>query len=428
MSSLAFSQTDYNKWSLDLGLGINKAWAQRGQATRIGFPQIAIGGRYMINNDFGLKLGLDYNRFKNKDLFTPIDLYSVTGSAVVNVGHLLRFETFAPKLGLLANIGAGASFEPFSSSSAVDKMLHGTVGFTPQYRITEKIAVNLTLSSTLNILQQRRFDGTKINTQTGPDGVYSNLSAGVSIYFGERNDHADWTPTEYGAPIDNAKYDAYEARIAELEAQLADDDNDGVNNARDLEPGTAEDAIVDSKGRTLLDTDGDKIPDVADLCPNDAGLYSDNGCPDTDNDGVDDLKDKCPDVPGVHSNDGCPVIEAAVQEVLTKALKGVQFETGKDVLLTRSFKVLDAVVEVMEAHPEYYLEINGHTDNVGDDAANMELSKKRSFSVMNYLVEKGVEAERLHPHGYGETQPKVSNETPAGQAKNRRVEFKVVFE
>jgi len=406
LALVSYGQDNFNKWSVDLGLGMNKAWVHRGQARNIGFPQLAIGGRYMLNNNFGFKLGYDYNRFKNKDLFTNVNLNSITGSAVANLGHLLRFETFAPKFGLLMNVGAGASFLSSKDLSFTDKMLHGTIGFSPQYKISEKISVNLNLSATLNLLQSRKFDGSTMSIKTGPDGVYSNLGAGVSINLGKNKDHADWIPTEMGgktAIVDNSKYDAYEARIKTLEDSLAN-------------------------RKVISDRDGDGIADAYDLCPDEPGMYSDNGCPDTDGDGVDDLQDKCPEIAGVRSNDGCPAIAKEVQKVMTAALKGVQFQSGKAILLKRSNTVLNNVVKVMENEPTYYLNVWGYTDNVGDDAANLDLSKQRAATVTAYLVANGVDKSRLHTEGFGNSKPVASNETDAGKALNRRVEFNIVFE
>ena len=406
LTAVSFGQDNINKWSVDLGLGMNTAWVHRGSARKISVPQIAIGGRYMLNNNFGLSLGYDYNRFKNKDLFTPIDLHSITGSAVANLGHVLRFETFAPKLGLMMNVGAGASFLPFNSSQNVDKMLHGTIGFTPQYKITPRVAVNLNLSTTFNIMQGVKFDGSPITTKTSLDGIYSNLGVGVSIYLGKNKEHYDWIPTEVGAmaaPVDNSKYDAYEARIKALEDSLANP-------------------------KVVADRDGDGIADAYDLCPDEAGMFSDNGCPDTDGDGVDDLQDKCPKIAGVRSNDGCPAVDKEVEKIMAAALAGVQFESGKAVLLKRSYKVLNGVVQVMKDNPTYYLNVHGYTDNTGDATKNLELSKQRAQTVTDYLISNGVEAERLHSNGFGIDNPVASNETDAGRAINRRVEFKVVFE
>jgi outer membrane protein OmpA-like peptidoglycan-associated protein len=108
-------------------------------------------------------------------------------------------------------------------------------------------------------------------------------------------------------------------------------------------------------------------------------------------------------------------------------LQGIQFETGKDVIIKTSYPILDKVVSVMNDNKEYNLEINGHTDNVGNDARNLALSQKRADAVKAYLVKKGIETSRMTATGFGETKPVEDNKTAAGKAKNRRVEFKVIF-
>ena len=72
------------------------------------------------------------------------------------------------------------------------------------------------------------------------------------------------------------------------------------------------------------------------------------------------------------------------------------------------------------------VELAGHTDNVGDAAANVTLSVDRSNKVKSYLVEKGVSADRLIAKGYGQDQPLESNDTPEGRQKNRRTELRII--
>ena len=151
------------------------------------------------------------------------------------------------------------------------------------------------------------------------------------------------------------------------------------------------------------------------------------GCPDTDKDGVADIDDKCPTIQGTVTNLGCPEISDKTKEVFQKALKGIQFESGKDVIKTSSYGILNNVVDIMKENPEYKLIIDGHTDAQGDDDKNMELSKKRAAAVKKYLVDKGIDAGRLTSRGFCETVPKATNDTPAGRAENRRVEFTVEF-
>ncbi len=209
----------------------------------------------------------------------------------------------------------------------------------------------------------------------------------------------------------------------------ADTDGDGVFDYMDECPGTPEDVKVDSKG-CPVDSDGDGVADYLDKCPDTPkGVKVDaQGCPlDRDGDGIPDYLDKCPDVPGTLKNKGCPEVKEETKKIFDQALQGIQFETAKAVIKPSSYSILDKVVQVMKDNPEYDLEINGHTDNVGDDAMNMELSQNRADAVKQYLIAKGIDAVRMTAKGFGETQPVEDNSTAAGRAKNRRVEFKVVF-
>jgi outer membrane protein OmpA-like peptidoglycan-associated protein/tetratricopeptide (TPR) repeat protein len=107
-------------------------------------------------------------------------------------------------------------------------------------------------------------------------------------------------------------------------------------------------------------------------------------------------------------------------------LKNIYFESGKAVLTPESFTELDKVVKFMQETPELKIEISGHTDNVGSAALNTKLSGARAQAVVDYVVSKGVPAERMVSKGYGPTQPIAPNKTAAGKKMNRRVEFKIL--
>lgn len=101
----------------------------------------------------------------------------------------------------------------------------------------------------------------------------------------------------------------------------------------------------------------------------------------------------------------------------------VYFDTANDVILARSFALLDQVAAVMNAYPEItLLSVDGHTDNRGDDASNLDLSLRRAQSVVNYLIRKGVAGNRLVAKGYGETRPLDAADTEAAWEANRRVD------
>lgn len=103
-------------------------------------------------------------------------------------------------------------------------------------------------------------------------------------------------------------------------------------------------------------------------------------------------------------------------------LDDVHFDVNKASLRSESFVTLDNVVQFLKIKSDARIEVAGHTDNVGEDEANMKLSQARAESVVKYLVSKGISANRLVAKGYGETEPVADNETPEGRQKNRRTE------
>lgn len=202
-----------------------------------------------------------------------------------------------------------------------------------------------------------------------------------------------------------------------------DRDGDGIEDKDDACP--SEKGTIATKG--CPDRDADGIADKADACPDKKGLAQFKGCPDTDGDGVADPDDRCVDTPGPVSNKGCPEIKKEDKAKVELAIKAVQFETGKDVLLASSKKVLDEVAAVLIKYPAYSLNISGHTDAVGDDKWNQQLSEKRAKAVADYLISQSVAANRLMSAGYGESKPIADNKTKEGREANRRVEFDLII-
>ena len=215
---------------------------------------------------------------------------------------------------------------------------------------------------------------------------------------------------------------------------LLDTDGDGVPDYLDECPNTPAGAIglVDEKG-CELDSDGDSVPDWRDLCPNTPvearGFIDANGCElDTDGDGVPDWQDKCPTTAGPAINKGCPEVKREVRTLLQKAMKGIAFDNGKATIKKKSYPLLDQIAQTFIDNPDFIIEVQGHTDNVGKAKLNKELSEKRANAVMNYLIGKGVPAGRMTAKGFGDEMPIADNKTKAGREKNRRVEFNITFE
>lgn len=230
-------------------------------------------------------------------------------------------------------------------------------------------------------------------------------------------------PDQDGDGIQDAVDDCPDVKGLPTLKGCPDKDGDGVRDSQDKCPDVK--GIVELDG--CPDADGDGVTDAADKCPAGKGTKEMQGCPDTDGDGIADIDDKCPLVAGIKDNKGCPAVKEEAIKVFTQALTGILFETGKDVIRSSSYGILDDVVKIMNDNPEYNLSINGHTDSVGDDAKNLDLSQRRADAVVKYLAKKGIDAARMTAKGFGETMPVADNDTAAGRAKNRRVEFKVVF-
>lgn len=204
-----------------------------------------------------------------------------------------------------------------------------------------------------------------------------------------------------------------------------DRDGDGVADKNDLCP----DIPGDKAHYGCPDTDGDGVYDNEDRCIQVKGPKENNGCPwvDTDSDGIADKDDECPKIPGVPENKGCPMLEKKEIETVKFAFENLEFETGKDIIRTRSYPSLNALADLLKKKPNYGLRIEGHTDNVGSDEKNLLLSQKRATAVRNYLVKRGVDGLKLEAFGYGESMPVADNDTPEGRQKNRRVEMKITF-
>ncbi len=219
--------------------------------------------------------------------------------------------------------------------------------------------------------------------------------------------------------------------------QAVDRDADGILDRDDLCPDLPKGEVPDPLrlGCPAPDTDMDGVQDPRDLCPQEPiGYFPDPdrlGCPlpDRDKDSVPDKTDACPDKPGAPNPDpkknGCPgLLEVRGGQIVI--MRPVFFATDKDVILPQSFPVLQAVAGALVATPGIRLvRIEGHTDSDGNWLYNIDLSQRRARSVRNWLLAHGIDEARLAAEGFGPDRPVDTNKTPAGKAKNRRVEFHI---
>ncbi len=252
------------------------------------------------------------------------------------------------------------------------------------------------------------------------DGVLDPDDQCVDVAQG---DHPD--PARRGCPLNDTDRDG-----------VFDNEDQCVNEPQGEHPDPARRGCPDG------DADSDGVLNAQDQCRDvPAGAHPDParaGCPtpDRDNDTVPDNVDHCPDQAGAPHPDpnrnGCPGL-VRVSGCQIQINSPVFFATNRDAILPRSFPVLQAVGDALRATPDIRrVSIEGHTDDVGDDARNMDLSNRRAASVQRWLAEHQVEANRLESHGFGETRPLRPVDGLRGRAQrdaraqNRRVDFRIV--
>lgn len=164
------------------------------------------------------------------------------------------------------------------------------------------------------------------------------------------------------------------------------------------------------------DSDGDGVPNDADACPGTPpGIQVDaSGCAiDSDGDGVADDVDACPDTPrgAIVDHRGCWIV------------KGVNFDYKKWDVKPQFNTNLDNIINILKRTPDLKIRIEGHTDNIGSEKYNLELSEKRAQAIKDYLVGNGIDQTRITSVGYGFSRPIAGNDTKEGQALNRRAEL-----
>lgn len=383
---------------------------------------------------------------------------AIAPASVRRVAHLDLNLTWVPReryvVSPYVTFGAGAAqISPQRADSKTKFAWNGGGGL--EFRITRS----------LSLRTEGRVVGFRVPEPAGGEKTHvtSEIFAGFSIGLNQKPSDQD----QDGVPDhwDRCPATPPEARV-DAQGCPIDSDGDGVPDGLDRCDGTLTGCTVDAHG-CPVDSDGDGVCDGLDMCPNTpTGAKVDpGGCPiDSDGDGVPDGKDQCADTPrgctvdaqgctvdgdrdGVCDGldkcpgtpagaqvdvNGCPATrmerETQLLETGMLRLEDINFDTGKAVLRSESFRPLDDVGDILARWPEVRVEISGHTDAEGSAAANLALSKARAQTVLTYLLRKFPELDpgRFTAAGYGESKPIASNDTELGRARNRRVEFKVL--
>ena len=428
VSALNFNGTNYTSpsGSIDLGpslfneyFNVTDHWNVQSSFSTVTLTRYA-------ENGYSIGFRASVNKFSKLGDTSITPKTIITGDLVLTKTlSALTFCSLEPYI----ELGAGQSFV------GGDNDYHLNAGAGVSYAVSDKVHLKL------NTIYRHNKKNNGIVSYV-PDVIphfQHNLS--VAINFGGKDtdkdgvyDRHDDCPSVPGLPEFNG---------------CPDDDGDGIENSKDACPNAAgllefngcpdsdgdgiadpNDACPDVAGLAKFngcpDSDGDGIEDGKDACPDAAGPRKFNGCPDSDGDGIADPDDKCPNEAGPSDNAGCPNPTAEAIEKLNELGAVVQFEFNKSNLRDDAIELLLSVYEIMAKYGNTNFLIEGHTDSSGPKAFNKKLSLERAENVKSHLVSKGVEGDRLSTAGFGEDNPKESNNTRKGRIANRRVEFKVV--
>jgi len=274
-TTLVASQTSvpqFNRWSLDGGFGGIKAlnpYSPGYSSNSISLPSFELGGRYMFDAYSGVRLEMGYSQIKY-DQFGSVagsgvfhsNYFLISAEGVLNLGQLLDFNTIHHRLGLLGYAGFGFSTlfnetYKLGNKTGSDEMLHFIVGLSPQFRLTNRLALSMNFKAIANMHQTRTFDLGSAVEERGLDGFIYKGTIGVSYYLGKQVSHYDWNnETDLLTQQINQKEHQYDSIVEAMK----DSDNDGVPNYLDQEIDSAPDAIVSVKGVTIHN-----LPDKIDI-------------------------------------------------------------------------------------------------------------------------------------------------------------------
>ena len=393
LTTVQAQETTYNRFSLDAQFGLNNPvspMATGYDAPTFGLFHVGLGGRYMFNPKFGLRLGANYDQLNEADGSSPFrtSYYRTSLEGVVNLGNVLDFNQWTKRFGILLHAGLGYSTMKGDDAvghltTSYDHMLSVVGGITPQVKLSERWNIYLDVTAVAHVYQEYSYDFTRKISDPGFDGYLYNFSLGLQYNFGKNLKHADWVSVE---GLNQEEMTDLKQRIKTLEDQQRDDDGDGVANYLDQEPNTPPGTTVNTKGQTV----------VAQV---EQGDNRTNG-------GNDDGK------------------ISASSEAMVESSE-VKFATDSYDVSSDFARMLDGIAGTMNEDPSSALTIIGHADDRGSDVYNQQLSEKRAAAVRDYLVSKGISSSRLAIKGVGESQPKSGSRSLESLAENRRVQFVV---
>ena len=385
--SVQVNSQSMNKSSIGFNIGGHDGMSKTNHYTRLHqLNHYELNYRYMMNNRFGLKFDAGFDNFQFVDDHPATNALRFSIQPTFNLTDLLHMNNFTTRWGILLHMGAGYAAmwnkevrgpnEILNlKEGSVDEILQGIIGLTPQFKLNERLSINGDIAFMGNIRQNYGFDFESAPIQGGGfSGYYATATIGFSYYIGKSKNNADWTYSPTFNPLvmqENLnRIIALETLAKEAEAKLGDDDKNGVINAVDQEVNTPLGNKVDITGKTIIETP-----------PTDLNSFG---------------------------------------------IADIMFVKGSFYINPIYYRIMDRVVSYMAANPTKKISVSGHTDIDGSDEINNKISEVRVNNVVNYLIKKGADKNRLEITFKGKKQVKYPGNTSEVDAANRRVQFTII--
>jgi OOP family OmpA-OmpF porin len=401
---------NYNRWTVEVSAGQAKGIKPYATGFYSSSPQKFFGGvqansfgvaaRYMFGPIFGMRLGLNYDKFTNQNDSGSLDFetsqYRGNLEGVVNAARLFDVQEPLGRFGLLLH--GGVQVARMKSEVVNESEWNGgiIIGFTPQFRVTKRLALNADISFLNNFRQHFNWDGSYNDPSNNLSGQMSTLSLGLTYSLGKDDMHGDWAiiPDKSDLALNGLK-----DKVAEIETLMNDSDKDGVPDYLDLEKNSLAGVAVDTKGR-MVDKNNNGVPDELEK-------YVDNSVKINNASVVNKMSD------------------GMVVKLINEGYVAAYFDLDSRFPNVGSTDNLGFILNYLKTNPGKSVEITGYADVTGNTKYNQALSEARAENVKTILVKAGIDASRLTIIANGEDDS-VDKTSEYARRLVRKVVFKVV--
>lgn len=410
------TQTNHNKWTVEISAGQLKGitpyadgYYSSNPGTFFGSIDInsfSIAGRYSFGPKFGVKVGFQYEQLKElskNSLPFKMQQIGISIQGVTNLNRLLNIENELNRFGILLHGGLkidqmkSKTTNTLTNGNFNKKELNGglVVGITPQYRISNRIAIFGDVTVQNSFRQHFNWDGSNSNLSSNNMKGQSVVTAlGLSFSIGNNKIHGDWSIIK---PEETKKIEVLNNRIEEVETLMNDTDKDGVADYLDQENNSVAGVAVDSRGK-MVDLNRNGVPDEIER-------YVSSKVE----------KEKTPE----------EINKSTLQTLINDQYIAVFFETNKTIPTNVSTEGLNFIRTYLKTNPNESVYVIGHADEIGTEEKNKKLSEERAKATREILIKSGIDGKRLIILAEGEDNS-VDKDSKKSRDLVRKVTFKII--